>query len=116
MGQKLSQRELARSLHIDECTVTNWERGRTQPTLQVLPRIIEFIGYRLELEVDGSLGGKIRQYRCLNGLSLNDLAKQLGVDIDTVRGWERVGHKPKRKLRNRLALFSDSIGHDQEIQ
>lgn len=92
--------------------VANWEKGRRQPTIRAIPKIIEFIGYQLEVEPDDSLGGKIRQYRRINGLSLKALAKRLGVDTDTVRGWERNEHKPKRRLRKRLSSFFDALEVD----
>ncbi len=110
MELRLSQLEVARILRVTESTVNNWETGRCQPTLRVIPKIIEFIVYRVDMESSESLGGKIGRYRKINGLSLKALAGRLGVDIDTVRGWERNEHNPKEELRKRLSSFFDAIG------
>ena len=98
-----------KELGVNKCTVANWEKGRRQPTIRAIPKIIEFIGYRLEAEVDDSLGAKVRRYRRLNGLSLKALAKRLGIDVDTVRGWESEGRQPKRNLRERLSSFFEML-------
>lgn len=38
------QRDLAWRLGADPATVINWEKGRTEPRLQFLPAIIDFLG------------------------------------------------------------------------
>ena len=41
----LTQKELASALGVDQWTVINWEvRGRT-PAPQVMPRVVQFLGY-----------------------------------------------------------------------
>ena len=41
----LRQKDVAQRLGVDSASVTNWEKGHTSPTLHLIPRIIEFLGY-----------------------------------------------------------------------
>ena len=41
----LYQRQVAKILEVDESTVTNWEKNRTGPTRQLLPKVIQSLGY-----------------------------------------------------------------------
>ncbi len=41
----LLQSEVAERLAVDETTIYNWERHRTQPARQLVPRILRFVGY-----------------------------------------------------------------------
>ena len=41
----LLQRDVARRLGVDTASVTNWEKNHNVPMPQLIPRIIEFLGY-----------------------------------------------------------------------
>jgi transcriptional regulator with XRE-family HTH domain len=41
----LLQREVAERFGANQCSVTNWELGRTKPALRFLPAIVRFLGY-----------------------------------------------------------------------
>lgn len=79
---------------ISEDTITLWENGRAMPQVHLYPKVIEFLGY-FPFDIDTStLGGKIKKYRLLNGVSQEELAKQLGVNESTVFHYENGKHKP----------------------
>ncbi|MCL4511355.1 MAG: helix-turn-helix domain-containing protein [Bacteroidetes bacterium] len=40
---KLTQKEVAAILGVDECTVWNWEKNRTRPLPSLIARISEFL-------------------------------------------------------------------------
>jgi transcriptional regulator with XRE-family HTH domain len=48
----LTQRQLGARLQVTQALVSDYERGRRQPTLRTLSRLIEATGCRLRVEVD----------------------------------------------------------------
>jgi len=36
---------VAEEIGVDECSIYNWESNRVAPSLRLIPRIIEFLGY-----------------------------------------------------------------------
>jgi DNA-binding transcriptional regulator YiaG len=90
----LLQKDAARSLGVNAWTLANWEKGYTQPKLRFWPRIIQFLGYDPNPEpID--LPQKLFSARRRRGLSIRDLANQLGVDPETLRRWERGNRIPR---------------------
>jgi transcriptional regulator with XRE-family HTH domain len=73
-----------------------------------MPGIIKAIGY-LPIVIDTStLGGRIRYYRYLNGISQEELAKRFGLNETTVFHYEKGAHRPLAKTLKRLeALITD---------
>jgi len=41
----LFQKDVAKSIGADICSLYNWERGRAEPKARFLPGIIAFLGY-----------------------------------------------------------------------
>jgi len=85
----LFQRQVAERLGVDECTVTNWEKHRTEPQLYLIPRIIEFLGYYPEPTDPKTLGEELLQYRKSCGVSQKELARWIGIDPTTLGRVER---------------------------
>ena len=113
---RLSQLEVARLLGVNECTVNNWERWRTEPTLRVLPGIIDFLGYRPDLDSAGTLGERMKAYRRTKGFSRKALARQLGIDPDTLGKWERNESEPEGRLKGRFDSYFGALGLDSVEQ
>ena len=83
------QKDVAKLIGVSEDCITNWENGRSEPQIQFMPKIIEFLGY-VPIEVDTStLGGRIRDYRIRHGLSYKKMGEVLGVDATTVGSREK---------------------------
>jgi transcriptional regulator with XRE-family HTH domain len=85
----LYQRQVAQIIGVDESTVTNWEKNRTNPTLRVMPKIIEFLGYDPMPNHSETLGEQLSQYRKSRGISQKGLAQQIGIDPATLSRLER---------------------------
>lgn len=98
----LLQVQVAKIIGVCTDTVTNWENDRGEPQIQVYPKIIKFLGY-FPFDIDTStLGGKIKEYRYLNGLTQERIAKELGVDESTVFHYENGKHKPLKITMEKL--------------
>ncbi|WP_376765843.1 helix-turn-helix domain-containing protein [Chitinophaga polysaccharea] len=74
------QIELAELMGVSESSVTLWENNKSQPGIQLYPKVIEFLGYfPFTLNTD-KLSGRITMYRYMNGLTQASLAKMLSVN------------------------------------
>ena len=93
---ELSQRKVGLLIGVDDEAIMCWEIGITEPQIQFVPRIIEFLGYNPYAHLETkTFGGKIKLYRLLHGLSYRNLAKVLDSDMGRVAMWERNKRKPK---------------------
>jgi transcriptional regulator with XRE-family HTH domain len=84
----LFQKDVAATIGVDICTVTNWENGRCGPALRVMPRILEFLGYEPSAFEPSMLGKAIKQYRRMRGISQKELARRLDIDPSTLAKYE----------------------------
>jgi transcriptional regulator with XRE-family HTH domain len=99
---KLSQVEAAERMGVPKEYVSHWETNRYQPQIKQYPVIIAFLGY-CPWDIDtGSLGGKIKMYRYLNGLSQENLATELGVSESTIYKLEGNQRKPLPGMMKKL--------------
>jgi transcriptional regulator with XRE-family HTH domain len=101
---KLLQREVAEKIGVDEITIGNWERQRTQPEIRFIARIIKFLGYDPFPEPE-SFPERLKMYRLKMGLSQRKLAAKLGIDPGTLGGWETGRHKPTKKFQILIKQF-----------
>ena len=69
-------------------TIMNWERNRSEPKIQYLPKIIDFLGYA-PFSPGESFPERFKAYRMLKGLTQRQLAREPGVDTTTAMKWER---------------------------
>jgi len=77
---KLSQLDVASIIGVTTDTITYWENGRSMPQISFKPAITRFLGYDPYSVDTSTLGGKVKQYRYMRGLSQKKLAKLLNVD------------------------------------
>lgn len=92
---KLRQEDAARIIEVCSDALRYWETERSIPRMENIPKVIKFLGYnpyQFETEI---LGGRIKYYRLLNGLSHKKFGKILGVDASTVGSWESNKFIPK---------------------
>jgi transcriptional regulator with XRE-family HTH domain len=85
----LFQKDVAAAIGVDTCTVTNWERGRSEPELRFISRIVAFLRYEPEGAKPVTLGERVKRYRYLNGISQEDMARRIGIDPGTLGRLER---------------------------
>lgn len=91
---KLRQEDAAKLLGVTDDSVRFWELGLSIPRIEHVPKVIEFLGYNPYPFETKTLGGRIRYYRLLHGLSHKKLGKLLGVDAATISTWETNKFKP----------------------
>jgi DNA-binding transcriptional regulator YiaG len=101
----LLQKDAADHLGVNTWTLANWEKGYTSRKLCLWPKIIEFLGYDPN-PAPSDLARRIQWARWRKGLSLRGLAKQLGVDPETLRRWECGLRTPRGKY---VALVEQSL-------
>lgn len=102
---RLFQKDVAELIGVTENCIAYWEKNRSQPTVCYYPALISFLGY-FPFDIDtSSLGGKIKYYRYLQGMTQEQLAKDLGVNESTVYHYEKSNKKPSSKTRNRLEVI-----------
>lgn len=53
---RLTQREVAERIRVNKATVQFWENNRVEPSLSLIPKIIEFLGYDPYEAAPNSLG------------------------------------------------------------
>ena len=100
----LFQKEVAGILGVDPTSINSWEKNRCQPKLYLIPKIVQFLGYApFPTNGERTIGGTIKAYRLMHGLSQKKLAKAVGVDPTTLARWENSRSKPGEGLRKRLA-------------
>lgn len=88
LERKLRQEDVAQILDITTDCVTYWENGRSKPQIQFAPKIIKFLGYNPYVMEPETLGGQVKNYRLLHGLSHRKMGGIVGVDGATISTWE----------------------------
>ena len=79
-----------------------WETDFAKPQIQYAPKIIKFLGYNPYVMETETLGGKVKNYRVLNGLSHKKMGGIVGVDGATISTWETGKFNPEGANLNRL--------------
>ena len=93
---KLLQRQVADQIGVHPLTITNWESNESSPETHFIPAIIQFLGYD-PLPNRISIAERVATRRKVLGLSQRKMAERLGVNPDTLRGWEAGHHQPTGK-------------------
>lgn len=115
---KLLQKDVAKIFNVSEDCITYWENNRSKPLTYYYPDVIRFLGYCPFVLDLNTFKGRILAYRYLNGLSRKHFAKMMGVDPQTVVGWENGRGKKSKKAKIErlladydfnLCLISDNV-------
>ena len=101
LDRRLLQQDVATLLGVDETSVWQWERNRTDPQVHFIPAICGFLGYA-PWEPPEGFAAWLRQARRGSGLSRRNLAARIGVDPTTVDRWERGQGSPTAESRRRV--------------
>jgi len=99
------QKEVSETPGTTVCTVGNWGKNRSNPSLAFIPKIIQFLGYVPYDTSNQDFGKKIAARRRLLGLRQKDLARLIRVDPSTIKHWEKGEHRPEKRLLKRLAAL-----------
>ena len=85
---KLFQRDVACILGVDTTSICNWENNRG-PAINMIPKIVQFLGYDPFATNLTKPCDKIKWYRKQQGMSQKQLAKALGIDPSTLARLEK---------------------------
>jgi transcriptional regulator with XRE-family HTH domain len=103
---KLLQREAAERLGVDETTVYNWEKNRSNPSLHFILKTIKFLGC-FPLKCKGGQTDELKFYRFINGLSCKRLGKIMGRDSEQLADWLNGRVRPcRRNVERTIRLFN----------
>ncbi|MEX8518768.1 MAG: helix-turn-helix domain-containing protein [Leptothrix sp. (in: b-proteobacteria)] len=103
-GRKLRQKEVAATIGVSVATIAHWEKDRAVPSVGAMPAIVRFLGYDPTPEAM-TLSDRMRSYRLQKGLSIREVALQMGVSEDTWGAWERTGLIAWERYRVLLDAF-----------
>jgi DNA-binding XRE family transcriptional regulator len=97
----LLQKEAAAFIGVNEENIYLWENGHCKPLVCFYPKIIDFLGYFPFIIDLSTFGGRIMQYRYMNGITPKAFGKLIGADPSTVRQWEAQRNEPnmRRKIQ-----------------
>jgi transcriptional regulator with XRE-family HTH domain len=109
---RLVQSQVAAKLEVSEDTIAFWENNKVEPSVKQYPGIIQFLGY-ISFDFDEStIGGRIKKYRYLHGLSQEEFSQLIGVNESTISHYENNKYKPSRKaltkLKPLISLFEET--------
>lgn len=90
----LTQEQAGRLIRVQRETLCDWENCITEPTIEFYPVIIKFLGYLPFTFDESTAGGRVKQYRYMNGLSQATLGKKIGVGNATILRIEQGIGKP----------------------
>ena len=117
LERKLTQEQAARLLRVTAWTVFNWEKGRTQPPIESMPALVQFLGYDPSPEPT-SLPERLLAKRRAMGWSIRTAAQTVGVDRGAWSDWEQGGlilfHIHRHLVAQLLGLPIEAI--DQEMR
>lgn len=114
-GLGLTQTALAELVGVSAAAVTSWETGKTVPSRENRRKLAELAQKpRAEIESQLSESGvllpeeadidaeEIRQIRNRAGLSQREMARELGVSVNSVSNWETGRTSPRRSSVKQL--------------
>ncbi len=97
MDGKLMQSDIAHIIGVSEGSIWNWENG-TQPHVKYVPNIIKFIGYiPFKSPENGDAIDRLRYFKLINGLTIKQLAKNMGRSQEQLADWINGRTKPYKK-------------------
>lgn len=102
---KLTQKEASARIGVTPATALNWENGLSQPKVEHLPAIRDFLGYDPDPSPQGSIADRLRRSRQARGWSQRRAAQESGVDPSTWSAWEAGGTIIAKAHRALVARF-----------
>lgn len=93
----LTLRAARKDLGVSPYTLANWEKGKTAPVIIHMPGILQFLGYD-PFPTPETLAERMLAKRRVMGWTIEEAARQFGVDEGTWSDWESTGHVPWRRF------------------
>lgn len=103
--QKLTQAELAKKLKISASTIGMYEQNRRAPDSQTITDFANFFSVSVDylLGRTDNIFSPLKFYREDKGLTQQQVADKVGLDLDTYIAYENRTIKPDKEILNKLA-------------
>lgn len=101
LDKAMKQKDVAKTLGCTKDTVANWEMGRSNPRIDQMGKVIQFLGYDPSGCGD-SVAQRLLAYRRLHGITQENLAARLSVDPCTLSRYEQNERIPYGILAHRI--------------
>lgn len=115
LKMELMRKDVAKLLGVNPWTILNWEKGRTEPPITVVPALLGFLGYD-PFPKPRTLPDHLLTKRRGMGWSIKAAAEEVGVDPGTWGNWESgqtVLYRQHRVLIARLlGLSVDALNEE----
>ena len=106
IDRSLLQKDVAKLLDVNSCSIYNWENNRGDPEIRFVPAIIKFLGYNPRPYPSCTID-RLEWFRWSHGLSLERLGVEMTRDPEQLSDWLTGRHKPFRKS---LAMIDTFLG------
>jgi transcriptional regulator with XRE-family HTH domain len=103
---KLEQKEVAQIIQVSESTIWNWETNRMEPLARYYPAIMAFLGY-CPWEPLQRWEQILERYRIHQGLTLEQFAREMGVDPGTLA--RQLKNGASAYLKKKVAGLMDGL-------
>ena len=100
----LYQKDVALQIGVTASTVWNWENGWSSITLSCMPKVIKFLGYN-PIPCPDDIIESLGWYKQINGLTMEQLGTEMGIDSEQLADWLSGRHKPCRSNREKVKRF-----------
>jgi transcriptional regulator with XRE-family HTH domain len=87
LSRRLTQALAAQAMGVGPITILNWEKGKTEPSIEHIPAIQLFLGYD-PFDAPTNLSERMLAHRRACGWSMAEAARHIAVDEGTWRAWE----------------------------
>jgi transcriptional regulator with XRE-family HTH domain len=109
LDRELLQKDVALLLGVSTESVVNWEHGKADPHIEVLPRIMDFLGY-CPYEPAPSLGARLKAIRQkFLGISQEAMARAVGIDPTTLSRIERADIRISRAIVRKIERYRETL-------
>lgn len=114
--KKLTQDDLANILNVHKTNVSKWERNKYKPSIDILANIADYFQVSVDYLIDNEpailLGEKLKDLRKTKGLTLKEVADNIGLGESTISLYENNNRRPDYVTLNKLsALYNVSIDY-----
>ena len=112
MTRKLRQYDVAKLIGVTTSTIENWEKKRSDPNVSFYPGIFEFLGYCvIQYVPDGGYKQTLWNYRFPLGITIEKLARRIGIDGRAIANLKTGGNVSSRTER-KMKAFLENIFMD----
>lgn len=99
LGLKMLQKDVAAQIGVDTTSIHNWETNVSQPSLEYMPAIIDFVGYN-PLPAAKTWAERLVRHRVSLGITQGDAARRIGVDQATQAKWNAESARRRESSRS----------------